>query len=606
MSDTGGQRGSMKRKLARLKIIWFFMEPYKTWLFLIVGMALMIGIFEMLLIGVFYPLLRDGLGQEPADAGFVIAFIYDLVDIVPIDDILSSASVLLVVLAIFIFITRIVYINMSLTITAKVTTDNKKKVFNRYTESDYQFFVDNRQGDLMYKASQAPDYIAYALNSLSKVMVEMILSVSVFFLLLSTSWKGTIVVVISGLVYFIFIRYLSVRVSYVAGRGMRLASQDENVVLNEYITGAKQIKVSGEYSRWKSKFHEAVTTRWRLWMKESFWTQIPPRILETLFFVSAGSMMLVLSIQYSDEKLESMVPMLGIFLLAVLRLLPKIQIIGSLWMQAVSFLPNLETVAGLLKSDAYDKIEDGDKEFLGLSSKIELKNVGFTHKDRESTLRDVSLTIEKGKMTAVVGPSGSGKSTLIDLVLRMYDVNDGGIYLDGENIRDFTRSTFLTKIGFVGQETFIFNASIEENIAFGKQYTKSDIIEAAKRASAHDFVEQLDEGYDTVIGDRGIRVSGGEKQRIAIARAMVRRPEILILDEATSSLDNISENVVQKAIDEVSQNCTTLVIAHRLSTIKNADVIYVLDQGRVVEKGTHDELLNKKGEYWGLYSSSHD
>jgi len=169
------------------------------------------------------------------------------------------------------------------------------------------------------------------------------------------------------------------------------------------------------------------------------------------------------------------------------------------------------------------------------------------------------------------------------------------------DIKEYDISSFLGKVGFVGQETFVYNASIKDNIAFGTDHDLDSIIEAAQLANAHGFIQQLAQGYDTVIGDRGVRLSGGEKQRIAIARAMLRKPRILVLDEATSSLDNISERVVQEAIDRVSEGCTTLVIAHRLSTIRNADVIYVIDGGKIVESGTHDQLINKKGKYWELY-----
>jgi ABC-type multidrug transport system fused ATPase/permease subunit len=329
---------------------------------------------------------------------------------------------------------------------------------------------------------------------------------------------------------------------------------------------------------------------------------MPPRILELVAFASVAVIALVIRIQYPDEFV-AMIPMLGTFAFAVLKLLPRLSGAGSLVMQVMNFLPNLEVVHQLLDDRAYTRIENGDRQFQEFESSIAFQDVGFGHKSRGATLSNVSLVIDKNRMTAIVGPSGSGKSTLVDLLLRLYDVDSGRICIDGEDIREYDMASVLAKVGFVGQETFIYNASVRDNIAFGHEYDLSEIEAAARLADADGFIERLPEGYDTLVGDRGVKLSGGERQRIAIARAMIRKPEILILDEATSSLDNISEEVVQKAIDKVSAECTTLVIAHRLSTIRDADVIYVLDEGRIVESGTHDELIELSGKYWELYSA---
>jgi len=272
-------------------------------------------------------------------------------------------------------------------------------------------------------------------------------------------------------------------------------------------------------------------------------------------------------------------------------------------MQIMNFLPNLEVTHELLEDKTYSRLINGTREFSGLQSGIELRNVSYTHKSKGAiTVSDISLSVAKNKTTAIVGPSGAGKSTLIDLFLRLYDVDSGAILIDGMDIKEYDISSFLGKVGFVGQETFIYNASLKDNIAFGTDYDMDQITEAAQLANADGFIQQLAQGYDTIVGDRGIRLSGGERQRIAIARAMIRKPKILVLDEATSSLDNISEGIVQEAIDRISESCTTLVVAHRLSTIRNADVIYVIDGGRIVESGTHEQLVSGKGKYRELYS----
>jgi ABC-type multidrug transport system fused ATPase/permease subunit len=271
-------------------------------------------------------------------------------------------------------------------------------------------------------------------------------------------------------------------------------------------------------------------------------------------------------------------------------------------MQLMHLMPNVETVYELLKDKSYSKIKNGTKKFTGLKNNLSFKNVSFSHKERDILLKDFNIEIIKDKTVALVGPSGSGKSTIVDLILRLFDVDKGGIFIDDINLKDYDIFTVREKIGFVSQETFIYNASVKENISFGDEYTDEEIKNAAKMANADEFIISLPNNYDTIVGDRGMRLSGGERQRIAIARAIIRKPEILILDEATSSLDNVAENTVQKAIDKISKNCTTFIIAHRLSTIQNADIIHVLDQGKIVEHGTHKDLLKKKGKYWELYN----
>ncbi len=222
---------------------------------------------------------------------------------------------------------------------------------------------------------------------------------------------------------------------------------------------------------------------------------------------------------------------------------------------------------------------------------------------QECLLKGVTFAIMKKKITAIVGLSGAGKTTLVNLLLKLYQPTTGEIKIDGVNVFDYTNKSYLNKIGYVSQETFILNDTINANIRFGMEECDDDmVIEAAKLANANEFIINMENAYDTVVGDSGMKLSGGQRQRIAIARAVLRKPEILVLDEATSSLDNIAENNVQKAINQISRNTTVVVIAHRLSTIQNADKIVVLEDGSVQEEGTHKELMENNGLYFNLYT----
>jgi subfamily B ATP-binding cassette protein MsbA len=236
-----------------------------------------------------------------------------------------------------------------------------------------------------------------------------------------------------------------------------------------------------------------------------------------------------------------------------------------------------------------------------ISKAIDIRNVTFRYEDTP-VLKQINLTVRAGEAVAFVGMSGGGKTTLVNLIPRFYDVSEGQILIDGRDIRDVTMESLRAQIGIVTQQTILFNDTVRNNIIYGDiEKTEADVIRAAKAANAHHFIMNLPEGYDTVIGEQGTKLSGGERQRISIARALLKDAPILVLDEATSSLDTEAEIEVQEALENLMKGRTTLVIAHRLSTIRNADRIVVLVNGEIVEEGTHEALLDKKGEYFRLY-----
>ena len=242
------------------------------------------------------------------------------------------------------------------------------------------------------------------------------------------------------------------------------------------------------------------------------------------------------------------------------------------------------------------------KDITSVQGEIEFKNVSYGYSEDVNVIKNLSLKIKKGSVMALVGASGGGKTTLCHLIPKFYPVEKGEIFIDGVNINDITTTSLRNQIGIVQQDVFLFNASIKDNILYGNPLaTDEEVIEAAKRANIHDYVLTLEDGYDTVIGERGVKLSGGQKQRLSIARVFLKNPPILILDEATSALDNVTEILIQQALNELCKGRTTIVVAHRLSTVKNADEIAVVTGGEIVEQGSHEELISKNGVYAELY-----
>lgn len=291
------------------------------------------------------------------------------------------------------------------------------------------------------------------------------------------------------------------------------------------------------------------------------------------------------------------------FLFVLFRLLPLIKGLNAACARIMNFYGSFQKISEVLTRRDKVYLINGYRRFESLRQGISFKSVDFGYESSQMVLRNINLRLEKGKTTALVGASGAGKSTLADLIARFYDPNSGQILIDGVDLRDLEINSFRRKLAVVSQDTFIFNDSIRNNIAYAlDSVSDADVIGAARLANAQDFIQDLPEGLDTVLGDRGVKLSGGQRQRIAIARALLRDPEILILDEATSALDSVSEQLIQESIEKLSKGRTVIAIAHRLSTIVQADKVVVLGDGEVLEQGSYQELLSNQGKLWEYHN----
>lgn len=295
------------------------------------------------------------------------------------------------------------------------------------------------------------------------------------------------------------------------------------------------------------------------------------------------------------------------FLFVLLRVMPIRRQLDGARVNLSNFQGALASIREILRTDNKPYLKNGKVQFSGLQRSIEFLSVDFSYSANNSVLRNITLTIQRGQMTALVGSSGAGKTTLADLIPRFYDPTLGKILIDGIDLREFDINSLRRKLAVVSQDTFIFNTSVRNNIAYAiKEVDEEQIREAARLANALEFIQELPEGFDTQLGDRGVLLSGGQRQRIAIARALLRDPEILILDEATSALDSVSERLIQQSLETLSVGRTVITIAHRLSTIVRADKVVVLEQGRIVEQGRYQDLLEQRGKLWKYHQMQYE
>ncbi|MDI9495849.1 MAG: ABC transporter ATP-binding protein [Bacillota bacterium] len=483
----------------------------------------------------------------------------------------------------------------------KMQANMRKDIFEHLQDLPFVFFDENKTGSLSSRIiNDLMDISELAHHGPEDLFISTVMLIGSFIMLSRINLPLSLIVF--SIVPLLILVAMKLRIKMEdAFMETRETIGEVNATIENSISGIrvskafsnKEIEIE-KFNKNNSKFQEARRKAYKVMAEFHVGSSFIIDILN-IVVLSAGAIFFFKGrINFGD---------FAAFLLYIGNFLNPIRKLVNFVEQYQSGISGFKRFAEIMEKDV-EKDDPGAEDIFEVRGDISFNKVTFAYDDNKEILKDISFDIEAGETVALVGPSGGGKTTLCHLIPRFYEIEEGSISIDNIDIRKFTRRSLRKNIGIVQQDVFLFTGTIYENIQCGKfDASREEVYEAAKKANIHDFIMSLPEGFDTYVGERGVKLSGGQKQRISIARVFLKNPPILVLDEATSALDNATELLIQKSLEELSRGRTTVVVAHRLSTIKNADEIIVLTEKGIQEKGSHEELLEKKGIYAELYNS---
>lgn len=484
---------------------------------------------------------------------------------------------------------------------SRMENDMRRDLFYHFQELSFSYYDDNNTGEMMSKLiADLFDITELAHHGPENLFISVLKIAGSFAILLLVNVRMTLILISVTIIMIIFSSFQNKKMHKVFMENRRKIA-NINSAVQDSLSGIRVVKSFAneqlekeKFDRRNYEFYKSKVARYEVMGKFIAGNTFFEGLLYVVIIVTGAIFIANGSLNVPDMAIYALY--INIFINPIDLLINFTEQFQSGFSGFRRFIEVIETVPSIVDREGAVPLTD-------VKGDIEYKNVSFSYDDEHKVLDNINIKIESGKSIALVGPSGGGKTTLCSLLPRFYDVTLGSITIDGKDIRDMTLESLRNSIGVVQQEVYMFGGSIKDNIGYGKPgAADEEIIEAAKKANIHDFIMGLENGYDTYVGERGVKLSGGQKQRISIARVFLKNPPILILDEATSALDNESERFIQKSLEKLSINRTTIVIAHRLSTIRNADEIIVINDEGIQERGSHNELLKKDGIYSYYYN----
>ena len=481
----------------------------------------------------------------------------------------------------------------------------RKRLFDQLQSLSLSYYSKSRSGDLINSITNEVNQLKQAFSVVSNLITRgstlLAYVISMFWL----SWQLTMASVLLFTLLSVALSNIIARVREASFEVPKANGHLASVAI-EFINGIRTVQVSATQDFEQKRFYQATDEVIRTSTKVNTLSALVKPLAEG---VSSTILVVMVVIAFNLFILSGQLRAASLltFMFVLFRMMPLVSQVNQARENLSRFQGSLENIKELLRRDNKIYLPDGHSQFLQLKHSIDFVSLDFGYDDDELVLRNITLSITKGETTALVGASGAGKTTLVDLIPRFYDPTQGRILIDGVDLRELKINSLRHRMAVVSQDTFIFNNTVRYNIAYGLEGLDDEAIwEVARLANASEFIRELPNQLDTILGDRGVRLSGGQRQRIAIARALLRDPEILILDEATSALDSVTERLIQESLEKLSQGRTVIAIAHRLSTIVRADKVVVLEQGRIVEQGKYQELLERRGKLWTYHQMQYE